>query len=109
MKKNTMNTILSLIATIDTPEAELVRDELTTELNKGAEKAEANRKVYEAAQEVVLNALTETPVTISELYEEIKGKLPAGFSKSKLQYGFTRYWADKVSKVEGKVNAYAKA
>ena len=33
MKKATMNTILFLIATIDTPEAEAVRAELNAELN----------------------------------------------------------------------------
>ena len=37
MKKATMNAILNLIATIDTPEADEVRSELTAELNKGAE------------------------------------------------------------------------
>ena len=33
MKKATMNTILTLIATIDTPEADAVRAELNAELN----------------------------------------------------------------------------
>lgn len=106
MKKNTMNTILSLIATIDTPEAEEVRAELTAELNKGAEKAEANRKLYEQAKEIVLSELGDTPVTVAELYEAVEDKLPEGFTKAKVQYALGHYWESEVVKHEGKVNSY---
>jgi len=109
MKKNTMNTILSLIATIDTPEAEEVRAELTAELNKGAEKAEANRKLYEQAREVVLSELGDTPVTVAELYEAVQDKLPEGFTKAKVQYALGHYWEQDVIKHEGKVNSYTRA
>ena len=109
MKKATMNTILSLISTIDTPEAEEVRAEITAELNKGAEKAEANRQLYDAAKAVVMDALGETPVTINELYEEVEGDLPEGFSKGKVQYAITRLWADEVKRIEGNPNTYCKA
>ena len=108
MKKATMNTILSLIATIDTPEAEAVRAELNAELTKGAEKAEANRKVYEEAKDIVLNALSETPVTVAELYEEVQDELPEGFTKAKVQYALTHYWESEVVKTEGKVNTYSR-
>ena len=107
MKKATMNTILSLIATIDTPEAEAIRAELNAELTKGAEKAEANRKVYEEAKDIVLGALTETPVTIAELYEEVKDKVT--LSKGKIQYALGHYWADEVVVTDGTPNTYAKA
>ncbi len=109
MKKNTMNTILSLIASIDTPEAEEVRAELTAELNKGAEKAEANRKLYEQAREVVLSELGDTPVTVAELYEAVQDKLPEGFTKAKVQYALGHYWEQDVIKHEGKVNSYTRA
>lgn len=109
MKKTTMNTILSLIATIDTPEAEQVRSELTAELNKGAEKAQANRELYESAKDIVLNALSDTPVTVAELYEEVKDELPEGFTKSKIQYALGHYWESEVVKTEGKVNTYTRA
>ena len=107
MTKNTMNTILSLIATIDTPEANEVREALTAELNKGAERKAQTAELYESVKPIVFGALSETPVTISELFEEIEGELPEGFSKSKLQYAITRLWKDEVTKVEGKVNSYA--
>ena len=110
MKKVTMNTILSLIANIDTPEAEEVRAEITAELSKGEAKAQANRDLYASAHDVVINALAvaTAPVTIGELYEEIKDALPDGFSKGKVQYAITRMWADEVTKVEGKVNTYTR-
>ena len=104
-----MNTILSLIAPIDTPEAEEVRAELTAELNKGAEKAEANRKLYEQAKEIVLSELGETPVTVAELYEAVEDKLPEGFTKAKVQYALGHYWESEVVKHEGKVNSYTRA
>lgn len=109
MKKSTMNSILSLIATINTPEAEVVRNEITAELNKGLEKSEANRKLYAEAREIVLSGLSETPITVSELYKTIENKLPADFSKSKMQYALINYWKDDVVKHEGKVNTYTKA
>lgn len=107
MTKNTMNTILSLIATIDTPEAEAVRNELTAELNKGAERKAQTAELYESVKPIVFGALSETPVTIGELFTEIEDALPEGFTKSKLQYAITRLWKDELTKVEGKVNAYA--
>ena len=111
MKKATMNTILTLIATIDTPEAEAVRAELNAELNKGAEKAQANRDLYESAKDTVMGELSmaSEAVTIGELWEAVADKLPEGFTKGKLQYAVTRLWASEIEKIEGKVNTYRKA
>ena len=108
MKKTLLNSILTLIATIDTPEAEEIRTELTAELNKGAEKAEANRVMYGNAKEIVLAALTDTPVTIAELYAEVAGKLPEGFTKAKVQYALGHYWENEVNKTEGNPNTYTR-
>lgn len=110
MKKNTMTAILSMIATIDTPEAEAARAELKAELNRGAEKADANRKLYDSAREIVLDVIPKTtPVTVAEIYEAVKDKLPDGVTKAKVQYGLGNYWADEVVKHEGKVNSYTRA
>lgn len=109
MKKVTMKTILSLIDSIDTPEAQEVRDELNAELNKGAELKAQNDALYESAKAVVMGELGDTPVTIGELYEAIAGDLPEGFTKGKLQYAVTRLWTDAIVKIEGKVNTYRKA
>ena len=111
MKKVTMNTILSLIATIDTPEAQAVRDELNAELNKGAEQKAENAKLYDAAKAVVMDELSKATeaVTLGELYDAVESELPEGFTKGKLQYAMTRLWKDELVKVEGKVNSYLKA
>ena len=110
MKKATMNTILSLIATIDTPEAEAVRAELNAELNKGAEEKARNDALYAQAKDIVMDELGDTPVTIGELYDALEDKLSAiSFPKGKLQYAVTRLWTDEIVKIEGKVNTYRKA
>ena len=109
MKKATMNTILTLIATIDTPEAEAVRAELNAELNKGAELKAQNVALYDAAKPIVMDELGDATCTIGELWEAVADKMPEGFTKGKLQYAVTRLWVNDLVKVEGKVNSYRKA
>ena len=109
MKKATMNTILSLIANIDTPEAEEVRTELNAELNKGAELKAQSEALYDEAKVIVMNELGDKPCTIGELYNALSDELPAGFTKGKLQYAMTRLWTSEIAKIEGKVNTYRKA
>ena len=106
MTKTIMNSILSVIASIDTPEAEEIRQALNAELAKGEAKKLANAEAYEKALPVILSALSDTPVTMGELYEEIKGDLPSDFTKGKVQYAMTHLLTDKVTKIEGKVNSY---
>jgi len=106
MKKATMNTILSLIATIDTPEAEEVRAELNAELAKGQAKADANRAVYAELHDKVIKALTDAgkPVTAQEIADEI------GMARGKIVYGLTNYWSAEVVKdTSGKTTTYALA
>ena len=110
MKKVSLQSLVSFIDSIDAPqEIKVVRDEIVAELAKGAEKAQANRDLYESAHDVVMNGLrmASAPVTIGELYESIADELPDGFSKGKVQYAITRLWADEVVKTEGKVNSYS--
>jgi hypothetical protein len=106
MKKSTLSAIYDALKYIDfDPE---ILAEVEKELNKGeAEKAQ-KAEAYEVAKPIVLGALSDTPVTISELYDEIATKLPKDFTKGKVQYAITRLWADEVTKTEGKVNAYSR-
>lgn len=108
MTKAIMNSILSVVSTIDTPEAEEIRTAINAELARGEAKAQANRDMYASAKNVILDALSDTPVTIGELFDEIKGDLPEGFTKSKVQYAVTRLFKDEVVKIEGKVNTYTR-
>ena len=109
MKKTTMQTIVNYIDTNGISELAEVRNELVAELNRGAEKAQANRELYEQAKEIVLSELGDTPVTVAELYEAVEDKLPEGFTKAKVQYALGHYWESEVVKHEGKVNSYTRA
>ena len=107
MKKATLNAIYETLKTMDyDPE---ILSEIETELNKGAEKAQANRELYASAHDVVIEALRSAtaPVTMSELYEAVENELPEGMTKGKVQYAVTRLWVDEIAKTEGKVNAYS--
>ena len=108
MKKVTMNAIVNYINDNAVEELYAVRDELIAELNKGAEKAQANRDLYAEAHDIVMDALSDTPVTIGELWDEIADRLPDGMTKGKVQYAVTRLWTDEIGKVEGKVNGYTR-
>ena len=114
MRKVSLQSLVSFIDSMNaqgsaTEEVMGIRDEIVAELNKGAEKAQANRDLYASAHDIVMEGLriAGKPVTIGELYESIEGELPEGFSKGKMQYAITRLWADEVEKTEGKVNSYA--
>ena len=101
MKKSTLTSIVALLngETVDT---EALKAEVEAELNKGAEKAQANRDLYASAHDVVIEALrtATNPVTIGELYESIESELPEGMTKGKVQYAVTRLWADEIAKTE---------
>lgn len=109
MKKATMQTLVSYIDTNAIAELADVRDELVAELNKGAEKAQANRDLYASAHDVVIEAMSHltAPATIAELYDEVADALPEGMTKGKMQYAVTRLWVDEIVKTEGKVNTYS--
>ena len=109
MKKGTMQTIVNYINANGVEELFGVRDELTAELNKNAEKAQANRDLYDEAKDVVLANIDETPATIAEIYEAVEDKLPEGFTKGKLQHGITKLWVAEIVKIEGNPNTYRKA
>ena len=108
MKKSTLTSIVALLngETVDT---EALKAEVEAELNKGAEKAQANRDLYASAHDVVIEALRSAtaPVTIGELYDSIESELPEGMTKGKVQYAVTRLWVDEIAKTEGKVNSYS--
>jgi len=111
MKKATMQTIVNYINDNAIEALFEVRDELTAELNKGAEEKAKNAELYEQAKAVVMNELsmTDKAVTIGELFDSVETNLPEGFTKGKLQYAMTRLWKDEIVRIEGKVNTYRKA
>lgn len=107
MKKTTMTTIAAYIKNV--PELATEYAELQAELDKNAEKAQANRDLYAAAHDVVMATLSDKPMTMAELWEAMKDNVPEGMTKSKVQYGLRELWAAEVVKIEGKVNEYKRA
>lgn len=107
MKKTTMTTIAAYIKNV--PELTAEYAELQAELDKNAEKAQANRDLYAATHDVVMATLSDKPMTMAELWEAMKDNVPEGMTKSKVQYALRELWATEVVKIEGKVNEYKRA
>ena len=104
MKKSSLSTILSLIATIDTVEAEQIRTEINAELAKGQAKADANRAVYAELHDKVVEVLRNATayVTAQEIADEV------GVARGKVVYGLTKLWtAEVVKDTTGKSTTYA--
>ena len=111
MKRNSMETLVAYFRAQNGLPSDVVDavDEMKAELAKNAEKAQANRELYDATHDIFVNALTDTPQTIAEIWEHIKGEAPDKMSKSKIQYAVREYWSADVVKIEGKVNKYKRA
>jgi len=112
MKKSTLQTIVDYIDSMEdlAPQTMIdARAEIVAELNKGAEKAQANRDLYDKAHDVVIKAMSKltAPAPISEIFAEVENALPEGMTKGKFQYAVTRLWSDEIVKTEGKVNTYS--
>ena len=108
MKKATYEAIKTALTNFGYDNQE-VMDELTKEINKGAEAKAKNAEAYEAIHGIVIGALTSAPATVAEIWEAIEGDVPEGITKSKVQYALTHLWSDEIVKVEGKPNGYRKA
>ena len=85
-----------------------IKAELEAELNKGAVAKAAKDEVYDLAWDCVREVFgfTTAPLTVAEIFEQVKDDLPEGFTKGKVQYGLTHQWAPQVVKIEGKPNTY---
>lgn len=112
MKKATLENIKNVLET-RIPVRDEVVDELIAdidaELNRGAEQKAKNAQVYDSFHDIVMDTLSDTPVTIAELWDAIAEDVPDGVTKGKLQYAVTRLWKDEIVKVDGNPNSYRKA
>ena len=104
MKKATLKAIYDALKTQDF-DADML-GEIEKELNKGAEAKAAVAKEYADAHDTIIGVLSDTPVTLGELYEAIKGDLPEGFGKGKVQYALTNLWQDEIVKIDGNPKSY---
>ena len=108
MKKATLQSLVNYLNGQTIDNIAEIKAELEAELGKDKARKDANTQAYEKVHDVIVGNLDATPVTCGELYEAIKGDLPEGFGKGKVQYAITRLWADEVTKTEGKVNTYSR-
>lgn len=109
MKKATIETMIAYLNGADVDTTELM-ETLQSELNHINEKANANRTLYDMAHDVVISALSTTPITCADLYEKIKDKLPETFNRSKVQYGLLHMWPEVIKHDNGKAaNTYSLA
>jgi hypothetical protein len=106
MKKATLEAIRDALINygMDT-EADMMK-ELNAELNKGAEEKAARNAVYESFHELIVDNLSDQPVTCSDLCAEIEDDLPEGITRSKVQYALNNLWQDEIEKIPGKPNTY---
>ena len=108
MKKTTLETIRTALINIGYENTEIL-DELTKEINRGADAKTKNFEVYESFHDILVGALSDSPATCGEIYEAIADELPEGVTKGKVQYALSHLWQDEIVKIEGKPNTYRKA
>ena len=84
--------------------------ELEAELNKGAEEKAARAAAYEGIHSIVVDNLTDTPVTCADLFVEIEPEVVArGMTRHNVQYALNNLWQDEIVKIAGKPNTYRRA
>ena len=109
MKNASLSTIYTTLTNVDFENKDAIMEELYAEIHRGDARKAANAAIYDAAWPIVAEALGQTtdPVTVAKLWEAVKDAVDTStFTKNKLSFGLTNQWADRVNKIEGKVNSY---
>jgi len=109
MKKVVLKSLYDYLTTHDVPELAEAKAELEAEFAKDEKRKAATADKYASFHDLVIDNLTDTPVTLAELFDDIKGDLPEGIEKPNVQYALTRLWKSEVKVIEGKPNQYCKA
>jgi len=110
MKKATLEAIRDTLVDLGVSDTDPMVVELTAELNKGAEEKAARAAAYAGIHDVVVDNLTDTPVSLNDLWGEIEGDITAkGMTKHNVQYALNNLWQDEIVKISGKPNTYRKA
>lgn len=109
MKKVTLETIRTALTDLGYDNAEVLA-ELDAELNKGAAEKAARAEAYEGIHSLVVDNLSETPVTCADLFGEIEDEVSAkGMTRHNVQYALNNLWQDEIVKIAGKPNTYRRA
>lgn len=107
MKKATLETIRTTLVDLGIDSTDPMIAELDAELNKGAEEKAARAAAYAGIHDIVVDNLTETPVTCADLFAEIEDEITAkGMTRHNVQYALNNLWQDEIVKIVGKPNTY---
>lgn len=110
MKKATLEAIRNTLIDLGVNDTDPMVVELNAELNKGTEEKAARAAAYEGIHDIVVDNLSETPVSLTDLWPEIEGDVTAkGMTKHNVQYALNNLWQDEIVKIAGKPNTYRKA
>ena len=103
MKKNVFEMVVAMVNGQPVADMDTLRNEINAEWNKMTEKKQANRDLYDAAHDILMNALTDKEQTAKELFES--NEWPDGFKQGKLNYALRAMWADEINKIDNGKNA----
>ena len=110
MKKATLDAIRTTLLNLGVEETNPLIAELDAELNKGAEEKAARAAAYERIHDIIVDNLTDTPMTCADLWGEVKAEVTAkGMSRYNVQYALNTLWQDEIVKIPGKPNTYRRA
>lgn len=109
MTNASLNTIYTVLSSVDFENKETVLAEVYKDLHRNDEVKAKKAQSYDALHDIIVSALDETPVTCAELYESIEDKLPSGATRGKVQYALTHLWKDEIKTIPGKPNTYRQA
>ena len=111
MTNTTLNTVYTVLSTIDFENKDAVLAEVYKDLHRNDGRKAEKAAQYADAHDIVMGVIADatSAVTVAEIWDACQGDLPDGFTKNKIAYALRTYWADEVNKTEGKVNAYTKA
>ena len=109
MTNASLNTIYTVLSSVDFENKETVLAEVYKDLHRNDEIKAKKAESYEALHDIIVGALDNTPITCSELFESIKDKLPNDAKRGNVQYALTHLWLDEIKKIPGKPNTYCRA
>lgn len=110
MKKATLETIRTTLVDLGIDSTDPMIAELDAELNKGAEEKAARAAAYAGIHDIVVDNLTDIPVSLTDLWPEIESEVTAkSMTRHNVQYALNNLWQDEIVKIAGKPNTYRRA
>ena len=107
MKKATLETIRDTLINLGVNDTDPMVVELDAELNKGAAEKAARNAAYEGIHNLIVDNLSDTPVTCADLFAEIESEIvAAGMTRYNVQHALNNMWQDEIEKIPGKPNTY---